>query len=138
MPRSSSPPSSMERRSSLVASRRRLRSSSTDRFARSQAWKDEAFELGALWASLYETSCPEAATAISGVFDTFYLGSSPPRSHSTLHRSPPYRHTVNIVYNDYRDPNPDAIFAPFYSLFPETSPSSSPKPEQANSASLAN
>ena len=54
--------------------------------------QDEAFELGQLWAHVYD----EGSTSrdlISKVFDTYYL--------------------VNIVRNDYRNPDPFAIFSCF-------------------------
>lgn len=38
------------------------------------AWKDEAFELGSLWATLYEKTSPPTATLIHGMMDSFYLG----------------------------------------------------------------
>ncbi|KAH9884797.1 methylenetetrahydrofolate reduct [Cubamyces lactineus] len=55
------------------------------------AWKDEAYELGRLWAKFYE---PGSATRqlIDGIMDTYYL--------------------VNVVHNDYK--RPDAIFEPFF------------------------
>ncbi|KAM0749328.1 methylenetetrahydrofolate reductase [Meredithblackwellia eburnea MCA 4105] len=60
------------------------------------AWKDEAFELGAQWAKLYSTSSPATANLIQGIMDSYYL--------------------VNIVYNNYRDPDDLAIFKPFFQL----------------------
>ncbi|KAI0653292.1 methylenetetrahydrofolate reduct [Cubamyces menziesii] len=55
------------------------------------AWKDEAYELGRLWAKFYE---PGSATRqlIDGIMDSYYL--------------------VNVVHNDYK--RPDAIFEPFF------------------------
>lgn len=38
------------------------------------AWKDEAFELGAQWAKLYETSSPASAKLIHDIMDNYYLG----------------------------------------------------------------
>ncbi|GAA6007185.1 methylenetetrahydrofolate reductase (NAD(P)H) MET13 [Rhodotorula paludigena] len=61
-----------------------------------QAWKDEAYELGSQWAQLYQQTSPETQELIQGVFDQFHL--------------------VNVVYNDYRDTNDDAVFAPFFEL----------------------
>ncbi|KAF4610886.1 hypothetical protein D9613_007023 [Agrocybe pediades] len=55
------------------------------------AWKDEAFELGAQWAKLYEHDSP-SQKLISDFVETSYL--------------------VNVVHNDFHDP--DAIFKPFY------------------------
>jgi len=63
------------------------------------AWKDEAFELGMSWAALYESTSPASATLIRGIMDSFWL--------------------VNIVYNDYRDPDELAIFRPFLALAEE-------------------
>lgn len=39
-----------------------------------QAWKDEAYELGAQWALLYQESQPETHKLIRGIFDEFHLG----------------------------------------------------------------
>ncbi|GAA5852340.1 hypothetical protein JCM8547_006746 [Rhodosporidiobolus lusitaniae] len=61
-----------------------------------QAWKDEAYELGCQWAQLYQETAPESQKLIKRVFDEFHL--------------------VNIVFNDYRDPDEDAIFKPFFEL----------------------
>lgn len=55
------------------------------------AWKDEAFELGAQWAKLYEHDSP-SQKLISDFMDTSFL--------------------VNVVHNDFHDA--DAIFRPFY------------------------
>ena len=44
-----------------------------------QAWKDEAFELGSMWAKFYEKTAPESAKMINDIFDTFYLSQSFPR-----------------------------------------------------------
>ncbi|KIM44648.1 hypothetical protein M413DRAFT_358456 [Hebeloma cylindrosporum] len=55
------------------------------------AWKDEAFELGAQWAKLYEHNSP-SQKLISEFMDTSFL--------------------VNVVHNDFHDA--DAIFRPFY------------------------
>lgn len=60
------------------------------------AWKDEAFELGAAWADLYEKTSTESAKVIRDIFDKFYL--------------------VNIVDNDYRNPDDLSIFRPFFML----------------------
>lgn len=54
--------------------------------------QDEAFELGQLWASVYDENSP-SRKLISKVFDSYYL--------------------VNIVRNDYRNPDPFAIFSSF-------------------------
>jgi len=56
-----------------------------------EAWKDEAFELGQQWANLYPKDS-ESNKLLSEVFSSYYL--------------------VNIVHNDYRDPDPLAIFKP--------------------------
>ncbi|GAA5874658.1 hypothetical protein JCM3774_004775 [Rhodotorula dairenensis] len=61
-----------------------------------QAWKDEAYELGSQWAQLYQETSPETQRLIHGVFDEYHL--------------------VNIVYNDYRDSDEDAVFRPFFDL----------------------
>ncbi|TNY18238.1 methylenetetrahydrofolate reductase [Rhodotorula diobovata] len=61
-----------------------------------QAWKDEAYELGAQWALLYQESQPETHKLIRGIFDEFHL--------------------VNIVFNDYRNEDDDAVFKPFFEL----------------------
>ncbi|GAA5900620.1 hypothetical protein JCM8208_000549 [Rhodotorula glutinis] len=61
-----------------------------------QAWKDEAYELGAQWALLYRESEPETHKLIQGIFDEFSL--------------------VNIVFNDYRNTDDDAVFKPFFEL----------------------
>lgn len=53
--------------------------------------QDEAFELGAQWAMLYEHNSP-SQKLISDFMDTSFL--------------------VNVVHNDFHDP--DAIFRPFY------------------------
>jgi methylenetetrahydrofolate reductase (NADPH) len=53
--------------------------------------KDEAFELGAQWAKLYEHNSP-SQKLISEFMDTSFL--------------------VNVVHNDFHDA--DAIFRPFY------------------------
>jgi len=55
------------------------------------AWKDEAFELGAQWAKLYEHDSP-SQKLISGFMNTSFL--------------------VNVVHNDFHDA--DAIFRPFF------------------------
>ncbi|KAH9479434.1 Methylenetetrahydrofolate reductase 1 [Psilocybe cubensis] len=55
------------------------------------AWKDEAFELGAQWAKLYEHDSP-SNKLIADFMETSFL--------------------VNVVHNDFHDP--DAIFRPFY------------------------
>jgi methylenetetrahydrofolate reductase (NADPH) len=104
---------------------------------RSQAWKDEAFELGAAWAELYKSTAPESAKVIHEVMDTFYLGSSRP-GHCVIPSSfAPAHHvskrTVNVVQNDYRDTDDLAIFKPFFTLAASekrstlSSSSSSPK-----------
>ena len=56
--------------------------------------QDEAFELGKRWGELY---APESATRklLTDVFSSFYL--------------------VNVVRHDYRNSDPNAIFAPFLS-----------------------
>ncbi|SGZ26055.1 BQ5605_C024g09825 [Microbotryum silenes-dioicae] len=64
------------------------------------AWKDEAFELGTLWAELYSKTRQESAKVISEIFDTFYL--------------------VNLVQNDYRDVDELAIFKPFFEVIDGT------------------
>ncbi|BGP41592.1 methylenetetrahydrofolate reductase (NAD(P)H) met13 [Rhodotorula kratochvilovae] len=61
-----------------------------------QAWKDEAYELGAQWALLYRENEPETEKLIRGIFDEFHL--------------------VNVVFNDYRDTDDDAVFKPFLEL----------------------
>ncbi|PPQ67896.1 hypothetical protein CVT26_007096 [Gymnopilus dilepis] len=55
------------------------------------AWKDEAYELGAQWAKLYEHDSP-SQKLINELMETSYL--------------------VNVVHNDFHDS--DAIFKPFY------------------------
>lgn len=57
-----------------------------------EAWKDEAFELGQQWANLYPSGS-ESNKLLGDIFSTYYL--------------------VNIVHNDYRNPDPLAIFKPF-------------------------
>ncbi|EGU11236.1 Methylenetetrahydrofolate reductase [Rhodotorula toruloides ATCC 204091] len=61
-----------------------------------QAWKDEAYELGWQWAQLYKETAPETYEVISRIFSEFHL--------------------VNIVFNDYRNTDEDAIFKPFFEL----------------------
>ncbi|GAA5915973.1 hypothetical protein JCM5296_000499 [Sporobolomyces johnsonii] len=61
-----------------------------------QAWKDEAYELGQQWATLYQSTAPETSAVIRKIFGEFHL--------------------VNIVYNDYKDPDEDAVFKPFFEL----------------------
>ncbi|BGO95523.1 methylenetetrahydrofolate reductase (NAD(P)H) met13 [Rhodotorula toruloides] len=61
-----------------------------------QAWKDEAYELGWQWAQLYKETAPETYEVISRIFSDFHL--------------------VNIVFNDYRNNDEDAIFKPFFEL----------------------
>ena len=58
-----------------------------------EAWKDEAFDLGQQWANLY----PKGSASnklLSDIFSTHYL--------------------FNIVHNDYRSPDPHAIFSAFF------------------------
>ncbi|KAF9006069.1 methylenetetrahydrofolate reductase-domain-containing protein [Cyathus striatus] len=55
------------------------------------AWKDEAYELGAQWAKLYEPDSP-SRKLITEIMETSLL--------------------VNVVHNDFHDP--DAIFRPFF------------------------
>ncbi|KAL7009694.1 methylenetetrahydrofolate reductase (NAD(P)H) met13 [Cystobasidiomycetes sp. EMM_F5] len=57
-----------------------------------EAWKDEAFELGQQWANLYPTDSP-SNKILTELFDSYYL--------------------INIVHNDFRHPDPHAIFKPF-------------------------
>ncbi|GAA6035646.1 hypothetical protein JCM8097_004945 [Rhodosporidiobolus ruineniae] len=74
-----------------------------------QAWKDEAYELGCQWSMLYRETAPETSTLIKRVFSEYYL--------------------VNIVYNDYRDQDEDAVFKPFFALAAQNAtgaPSSAP------------
>ncbi|GAA5981212.1 hypothetical protein JCM11641_005613 [Rhodosporidiobolus odoratus] len=61
-----------------------------------QAWKDEAYELGCQWAQLYRETAPDTQKLIKSIFDDFHL--------------------VNIVCNDYREHDEDAIFKPFFAL----------------------
>lgn len=90
-----------------------------------QAWKDEAYELGSQWAQLYQETSPETQKLIHSVFDEYHLGeliSALPvfatrRRSLSLHSHRDLCHpTVNIVYNDYRDPDEDAVFKPFFEL----------------------
>jgi len=55
------------------------------------AWKDEAYELGMKWADIYQKDS-QAHKTITGIMETSYL--------------------VNIVHNDFKDP--EAIFQPFF------------------------
>ena len=70
--------------------------------------QDEAFELGKRWADLY---APESPTRklLHDVFSSFAL--------------------VNVVRHDYRNPDANAIFAPFLSG------TSSPRPRAVRQAS---
>lgn len=73
--RSFSPPSLMPVHSWYVF-RRCLHASFILIYSLSQAWKDEAFELGAQWASLYTNTSPASAELLKGIMDTYYLGTS--------------------------------------------------------------
>jgi len=55
------------------------------------AWKDEAYELGQQWAKIYEPGSP-SHSLISDLMETSYL--------------------VNVVHNDFQDP--EGIFKPFF------------------------
>ncbi|GAA6016781.1 hypothetical protein JCM11491_001805 [Sporobolomyces phaffii] len=79
-----------------------------------QAWKDEAYELGHQWAMLYSQTAPETNKVIREIFDDFHL--------------------VNIVYNDFKDPNEDAVFKPFFDLAEKKQL----KPLQSSSAAVQN
>lgn len=70
-----------------------------------QAWKDEAFELGQQWANLYPSGS-KANQVLNEIFNTYYL--------------------VNVVHNDYRDPDSLAIFRPFIGQVNGTSTNGSP------------
>ncbi|KAE8180215.1 hypothetical protein CF328_g9242, partial [Tilletia controversa] len=61
------------------------------------AWKDEAYELGRKWATVYEPSSP-SRKLLQGLFDSWFL--------------------INVVHNDFKQP--DAIFKVFESLGAET------------------
>ncbi|KAH8930151.1 methylenetetrahydrofolate reduct [Atractiella rhizophila] len=56
------------------------------------AWKDEAFQLGRQWANFYEPSSP-SHQLITSIMDTYYL--------------------VNLVHNDFMNPDPNYIFKVF-------------------------
>lgn len=60
--------------------------------------QDEAFELGQQWANLYPADS-ESNKILNDIFSTYYL--------------------INIVHNDYRDPDPLAIFKPVLGETPE-------------------
>lgn len=79
------------------------------------AWKDEAFELGSAWADLYEKTSAESAKVIRDIFSSFYL--------------------VNVVANDYRDPDDLAIFRPFFSI---KSPEGTPLTQSGAATPLVN
>lgn len=86
-----------------------------------QAWKDEAYELGSQWAQLYQETSPETQKLIHSVFDEYHLGklvAALPFLRATRRSLTPNlcRLAVNIVYNDYRDPDEDAVFKPFFEL----------------------
>lgn len=78
-----------------------------------EAWKDEAFELGQQWANLYPAGS-KANQVLNEVFNTYYL--------------------VNVVHNDYRDPDSLAIFRPFIGGGGSPAHQESPKVNQANGA----
>jgi hypothetical protein len=54
--------------------------------------QDEAFELGQQWANLYPSGS-KSNELLNEIFNTYYL--------------------INVVHNDYRDPDNLAIFRPF-------------------------
>lgn len=66
-----------------------------------EAWKDEAFELGQQWANLYPAGS-KANQILNEIFNTYYL--------------------VNVVHNDYRDPDSLAVFRPFIGTHTGLSP----------------
>jgi len=88
------------------------------------AWKDEAFGLGKEWANFYDETSP-SYKLINSIMDSYYL--------------------VNVVHNDYPDPDPFAIFDffqhPTASASPITSSLSSPvmeSPSQSRQQMMGN
>lgn len=75
------------------------------------AWKDEAFELGKLWANVYPVDST-SRKVIGGLFDNWFL--------------------VNVVRNDFRNPDKLAIFKPFFDT--ATSSARLPKLKPTNGA----
>lgn len=82
-----------------------------------EAWKDEAFELGQQWANLYPSGS-KANQVLNEIFNTYYL--------------------VNVVHNDYRDPDSLAIFRPFVGDSKSPALNGSPKLSETNGANGAN
>ena len=82
-----------------------------------QAWKDEAFELGQQWANLYPAGS-KANEVLNEIFNTYYL--------------------VNVVHNDYRDPDSLAIFRPFLGTSNGASTNGSSSPVKAEESSGTN
>lgn len=82
-----------------------------------KAWKDEAFELGNIWGQFYDKASPETGKMIKQIFENFYLGELR-LSHSIIIAWSDSRDSliVNVVDNDYRNPNDSAIFEPFLNL----------------------
>lgn len=56
--------------------------------------QDEAFELGRQWANIYDEGS-DSRKLLTSLFDSFLL--------------------VNVVRNDFRNPDEDALFKPFFS-----------------------
>ncbi|KAH7890793.1 methylenetetrahydrofolate reductase-domain-containing protein [Phlebopus sp. FC_14] len=79
------------------------------------AWKDEAYELGCKWANVYEAGSP-SRKLITDIMDNSYL--------------------VNIVHNDFKDPN--AIFEPFFKAGEEYTASHAISNGSAEMISVAN
>ncbi|EAU90536.2 methylenetetrahydrofolate reductase [Coprinopsis cinerea okayama7 len=80
------------------------------------AWKDEAYELGAQWARLYEHDSP-SQKLILNLMENYAL--------------------VNVVHNDFH--NPDAIFEPFWKAGAEwTALKKAEQGDAAPSAPVAN
>ena len=83
-----------------------------------QAWKDEAYELGAQWALLYRDGEPETHELIRGIFDEFHLGASS--------SSPPSRASHSVSLLTVERPRSQSTSSSTTTATRTTTPSSSP------------